>query len=63
MDRSVTTKSGIALDEEKEESIQNAIIIDRLNKACEIIYSIYKTDQHQKVDRTILTARKHDKSN
>ena len=44
MDRSVTTKSGIALDEEKEESIQNAIIIDRLNKACEIIYSIYKTD-------------------
>ncbi len=33
--------------------------MERMNAACFIIYNIYGTKQQTKVDRTIITQRKH----
>jgi len=33
--------------------------VDRLNYACDIINSIFNSDPLQKVDRTIISTRKH----
>ncbi len=38
----------------------NKSIQERINAACFIIYNIYGTNQYTKVDRTIITKRKHD---
>ena len=38
----------------------NKSIQERVNAACFIIYNIYGTNQHTKVDRTIITTRKHE---
>ena len=34
--------------------------MERLNAACFIIYNIYGTNQYTKVDRTIISKRKHE---
>ena len=61
MDRTIVTKQTFAEADDHVTIYNDKTPLERLNHACELIYSIYQTDQHQKVDRTITSARKHDK--
>ena len=59
MDRTIVTKQTFAEADDHVTFYNDKTPQKRLNHACELIYCIYQTDQHQKVDRTITSARKH----
>ncbi len=63
MDRSVATKFSFEEADDHVTFFKDKSPIERLNYACDIINSIFNSDPLQKVDRTIISTRKHaDKS-
>lgn len=63
MDRSVAAKISFEDADDHVTFFKDKSPIERLNYACDIINSIFNSDPLQKVDRTIISTRKHaDKS-
>mgnify|MGYP005843094937 CR=1 len=59
MDRSIVTKSTLQEENNHSTFYKDKTPLGRLNAACEIIYKEYKTNQFEKVDGTMFSAKKH----
>ena len=62
MDRSVVSKSSFEEADDHVTFYNDKTPIERLNYVCDIINSIYDSSPDQKVDRTIISSRKHAES-
>ena len=62
MDRSVAAKSTFEEADDHVTFYNDKSPLERLNFACDIINSIFNSTPEQKVDRTIISARKHAES-
>ena len=62
MDRSVVSKSSFEEADDHVTFYNDKSPLERLNFACDIINSIFNSTPEQKVDRTIISARKHAES-
>lgn len=61
MDRTFVQKQSFEQANNHTNFYDNKSIQERVNAACFIIYNIYGTTQYTKVDRTIISKRKHQK--
>jgi hypothetical protein len=59
MDRTIVSKSSFKEANDHVTFFKDKSPVDRLNYACDIINSIFNSDPLQKVDRTIISTRKH----
>jgi hypothetical protein len=59
MDRSVVSKSSFEEADDHVTFYKDKTPLERLNYACDIINSIFDSDPQKKVDRTIISSRKH----
>ena len=62
MDRSIVSKSTFKQADDHVTFYNDKTPLERLNFACDIINSIFNSNPNLKVDRTIITSRKHAKS-
>lgn len=62
MDRSIVKKSSFEEADDHVTYSKDKSPVERLNLACHIINSIFNSSPNSKVDRTIISARKHAKS-
>ena len=62
MNRSIVSKQSFEEANDHTTYFKDKTPLERLNHACEIINSIFNSAPHLKVDRTIITSRKHAKS-
>jgi hypothetical protein len=62
MDRSVASKLTFEEADDHVTFYNDKTPIERLNYVCDIINSIYNSSPDQKVDRTIISSRKHAES-
>jgi hypothetical protein len=62
MDRSVATKLTFEQADDHVTFYNDKTPLERLNFVCDIINSIFNSSPEQKVDRTIISSRKHAKS-
>ena len=62
MDRSAASKLTFEEADDQVTFYNDKTPIERLNYAFDSINSIYNSSPDQKVDRTIIASRKHDKS-
>jgi hypothetical protein len=62
MDRSVASKLTFEEADDHVTFYNDKTPIERLNYVCDIINSIYDSSPDQKVDRTIISSRKHAES-
>ena len=62
MDRSVAAKLTFEEADNHTTHSRDKSPVERLNLACDIINSIFNSSPTSKVDRTIISARKHAKS-
>jgi hypothetical protein len=62
MDRSVAAKLTFEEADDHVSFYNDKSPLERLNFACDIINSIFNSTPEQKVDRTIISARKHAES-
>lgn len=60
MDRTVVSKSTFEEADDHVSFYNNKSPLERLNYACDIINSIFNSSPEKKVDRTIISFRKHD---
>ena len=60
MDRTVVSKSTFEQADDHVTFYKNKTPLQRLNYACDIINSIFNTTSEKKVDRSIISSRKHD---
>jgi hypothetical protein len=60
MDRSLVVAQSFEEANNHTNFYDNKSIQERVNAACFIIYNIYGTNQQTKVDRTIVSKRKHE---
>ncbi|MBC7557287.1 MAG: hypothetical protein H7195_10040 [Chryseobacterium sp.] len=61
MDRTVVSKSSFKEADDHVTFYKDKTPIERLNYACDIINSIFNSSPSQKVDRSIISSRKHAK--
>lgn len=61
MNRSVVSKSSFKEADDHVTFYKDKTPLERLNYACDIINSIFNSTPNCKVDRKIITARKHAK--
>ena len=59
MDRSVASKLTFEEADDHVTFYKDKTPLERLNYACDIINSIFDSKPDQKVDRTIISSRKH----
>jgi len=59
IDRTFTSQSSFAQADNHVQHWENKTLIERLNAACFIINNIFGTTPQTKVDRTVITQRKH----
>ena len=59
MDRTVVAKSTFEEADDHVTFYNDKSPLERLNYACDIINSIFNSNPEKKVDRTIVTSRKH----
>lgn len=62
MDRSVVSKSTFEEADDHVTFYKDKTPLERLNHACFIINQIYQTTPETKVDRTVVSSRRHLKS-
>jgi hypothetical protein len=62
MNRSIVSKSTFAAADDHVTFYKDKTPLERLNHACDIINSIFNSNPNLKVDRTVITSRKHAKS-
>ena len=62
MDRSVASKLTFEEADDHVTFYNDKTPIERLNYVCDIINSIYDSSPDQKVDKTIISSRKHAES-
>lgn len=62
MKRAIISKSSFEVADDHVTYFKNKTPLERLNHACDIINSIFNTNTNLKVDRTIISSRKHAKS-
>jgi hypothetical protein len=62
MDRTIATKLTFKQADDHVTFYKDKTPLERLNHACDIINSIFNSNPNLKVDRTIITSRKHAKS-
>ena len=62
MDRSVASKLTFEEADDHVTFYNDKTPIERLNYVCDIINSIYNSSPDQKVERTIISSRKHAES-
>ena len=61
MDRTIVSKSSFKEADDHVTFYKDKTPIERLNYACDIINSIFNSSPNQKVDRSIISSRKHAK--
>lgn len=59
MNRTIASKSSFKEADDHVTFFKDKSPVERLNYACDIINSIFNSDPLQKVDRTIISTRKH----
>ena len=59
MDRSVVSQSTFEEADDHVTFYNDKTPLERLNYACDIINSIFDSKSNQKVDRTVISSRKH----
>lgn len=59
MNRTIVSKSSFKEADDHVTFFKYKSPVERLNYACDIINSIFNSDPLQKVDRTIISTRKH----
>ena len=59
MDRTVASKLTFEEADDHVTFYKDKTPLERLNYACDIINSIFDSKPYQKVDRTIISSRKH----
>ena len=62
MDRNIVSKSTFKEADNHVTFYKDKTPLERLNYACELINQIFNTNPNLKVDRTIITSRRHAKS-
>ena len=62
MNRSIVSKSSFKEADDHVTFYKDKTPLERLNYACDIINSIFNSTPNCKVDRTIISARKHAKN-
>ena len=62
MDRTIATKLTFNQADDYVTFYKDKTPLERLNHACDIINSIFNSNPNLKVDKTIITSRKHAKS-
>ena len=62
MDRSVANKLSFEEADDHVTFYKDKTPLERLNFACDIINSIFNSNPDEKVDRTIVSSRKHAES-
>ena len=62
MDRTTVSKSTFKEADDHATYFKDKTPLERLNYACDIINSIFNSNPNLKVDRSIITYRKHAKS-
>ena len=61
MDRTIVSKSSFKEADDHVTFYKDKTPIERLNYACDIINSIFNSSPNQKVDRSVISSRKHAK--
>ena len=61
MDRTIVSKSSFKEADDHVTFYKDKTPLERLNYACDIINSIFNSSPNQKVDRSIISSRKHAK--
>ena len=61
MDRKIVSKSSFKEADDHVTFYKDKTPLERLNYACDIINSIFNSSPNQKVDRSIISSRKHAK--
>ena len=61
MDRTIVSKSSFKEADDHVTFYKDKTPIIRLNYACDIINSIFNSSPNQKVDRSVISSRKHAK--
>lgn len=61
MDRNIVSKSSYLEADDHVSFYKDKTPLERLNYACDIINSIFDSKPEQKVDRTVISSRKHAK--
>ena len=61
MDRNIVSKSSYLEADDHVFFYKDKTPLERLNYACDIINSIFDSKPEQKVDRTVISSRKHAK--
>lgn len=61
MDRNIVSKSSYLEADDHVSFYKDKTPLERLNYACDIINSIFDSKPEQKVDRTVISCRKHAK--
>lgn len=59
MDRNIVSKSSYLEADDHVSFYKDKTPLERLNYACDIINSIFDSKPDQKVDRTVISSRKH----
>ena len=59
MDRNIVSKSSYLEADDHVSFYKDKTPLERLNYACDIINSIFDSKPEQKVDRTVISSRKH----
>ncbi len=62
MDRSFVSSATFAEADDHVTFYKDKTLLERLNYACAMINQIFNTNPNLKVDRTIISSRKHAKS-
>ena len=61
MDRTIVSKSSFKEADDHVTFYKDKTPLERLNYACDIINSIFNSSPNQKVDRSVISSRKHAK--
>ena len=59
MDRTIVSKSSFKEADDHVTFYKDKTPLERLNYACDIINSIFNSSPNQKVDRSVISSRKH----